>query len=165
MERFGGENYFLVSPVIAAASKDDAPALGDAKAVSILWDASGSRAANDHAPQLELLKQFFAGVKTASLDVSVTVLRNAAEPAKTFTVKNGDASALLDFLKKLPYDGGTDLLGLEKFLAAVPADGAAFVFTDGIQTFGKGASTVPAAKGRTAFVSVSTTSEIGRAHV
>ena len=85
--------------------------------------------------------------------------RNTLEPAKTFTVKDGDASALLDFLKKIAYDGGTDFLGLEKFLAAVPADACAFIFTDGIQTFGKGAQSIPAAKGRTAFVSVSTTSE------
>ena len=159
VERFGGENFFLVSatmPATATAAAFQAP-----KSVSVLWDASGSRASNDHAPELELLKQFFASaaMKAATVDVSVSVLRNTLEPAKTFTVKDGDASALLDFLRKTAYDGGTDLLGLEKFLAAVPADACAFVFTDGIQTFGRGAKTIPAAKGRTAFVSVSTTSE------
>ena len=156
-ERFRGENFFLVSATLSVAAADfKAP-----KSVSVLWDASGSRASNDHAPELELLKQFFASdkMKNASVDVSVSVLRNTLEPAKAFTVKNGDASALLDFLKKTAYDGGTDFLGLEKFLAAVPADACAFVFTDGIQTFGKGAQSIPAAKGRTAFVSVSTTSE------
>jgi hypothetical protein len=159
VEKFGGENFFLVSstlPATAAAAAFAAP-----KSVSILWDASGSRASNDHAPEFELLKQFFASaaMKDATVDVAVSVLRNTLEPAKTFTVKNGDAAALLDFLKKTAYDGGTDFLGMEKFLAAVPADACAFVFTDGIQTFGKGAETIPAAKGRTAFVSVSTTSE------
>ena len=159
VEKFGGENFFLVSstlPATAAAAAFAAP-----KSVSILWDASGSRASNDHAPEFELLKQFFASaaMKDATVDVAVSVLRNTLEPAKTFTVKNGDAAALLDFLKKTAYDGGTDFLGLEQFLAAVPADACAFVFTDGIQTFGKGAETIPAAKGRTAFVSVSTTSE------
>ena len=156
-ERFRGENFFLVSATLSVAAADfKAP-----KSVSVLWDASGSRASNDHAPELELLKQFFASdaMKNASVDVNVSVLRNTLEPAKTFAVKNGDASALLDFLKKTAYDGGTDFLGLEKFLAAVPADACAFVFTDGIQTFGKGAQSIPAAKGRTAFVSVSTTSE------
>ena len=158
-ERFGGENFFLVSttmPATAAAAAFQAP-----KSVSILWDASGSRASNDHAPEFELLKQFFASdaMKSTTVDVSVSVLRNTLEPAKTITVKNGDASALIEFLKKTVCDGGTDFSGLEKFLAAVPADACAFVFTDGIQTFGKGAETIPAAKGRTAFVSVSTTSE------
>ena len=156
-EKFGGENFFLVSATAAVAGEPEA--FKQPKSVSILWDASGSRAANDHAPELELLKQFFADAKAASLEVSVSVLRNTTEAAKKFDVKDGDATALLDFLKKLPYDGGTDLAGLDKFLVAVPADGAAFVFTDGIQTFGKGAGDVPAAKGRTAFVSVSTTSE------
>lgn len=158
-EKFGGENFFLVSATLPAAAT--AAAFQTPKSVSVLWDASGSRASNDHAPELELLKQFFASdaMKAATVDVSVSVLRNTLEPAKTFAVKNGDASALLDFLKKTAYDGGTDFLGLEKFLAAVPADACAFVFTDGIQTFGKGAETIPAAKGRTAFVSVSTTSE------
>ena len=158
-ERFRGENFFLVSATLPAVA--NAAALQTPKSVSILWDASGSRASNDHAPELELLKQFFASdaMKGASVDVSVSMLRNTLEPAKTFAVKNGDASALLDFLKKTAYDGGTDLLGMEKFLAAVPADACAFVFTDGIQTFGKGAETISAAKGRTAFVSVSTTSE------
>ncbi|MDD6338159.1 MAG: VIT domain-containing protein [Lentisphaeria bacterium] len=155
-EKFGGENFFLVSA--AAAVAGEPAAFRQPKSVSILWDASGSRAANDHAPELELLKQFFAETKE-NLEVSVSVLRNTTEAAKKFNVKDGDASALLDFLKKLPYDGGTDLAGLDKFLAAVPADGAAFVFTDGIQTFGKGAGDVPSVKGRTAFVSVSTTSE------
>ena len=158
-ERFGGENFFLVAstlPAAATAADFKAP-----KSVSILWDASGSRASNDHAPELELLKQFFASdkMKGATVDVNVSVLRNTLEPAKTFTVKDGDAGALLGFLKKTAYDGGTDFLGLEQFLAAVPADACAFVFTDGIQTFGKGAENIPAAKGRTAFVSVSTTSE------
>jgi len=158
-ERFRGENFFLVSATLPAVA--NAAALQTPKSVSILWDASGSRASNDHAPELELLKQFFASdaMKGASVDVSVSMLRNTLEPAKTFAVKNGDVSALLDFLKKTAYDGGTDLLGMEKFLAAVPADACAFVFTDGIQTFGKGAETISAAKGRTAFVSVSTTSE------
>ncbi|MBR4253585.1 MAG: DUF2135 domain-containing protein [Lentisphaeria bacterium] len=183
-ERFGGENFFLVSATLPAAAprhlihtesvRSDGKIVGKyivdqgfkpTKSVSILWDASGSRASNDHAPELELLKQFFASdaMKGASVDVSVSMLRNTLEPAKTFAVKNGDASALLDFLKKTAYDGGTDLLGMEKFLAAVPADACAFVFTDGIQTFGKGAENIPARKsrtdGRTAFVSVSTTSE------
>ena len=159
VERFDGGNFFLVSSVMPAAAT--AAAFPAPKSVSILWDASGSRAPNDHAPELELLKQFFASsaMKAETVDVSVSVLRNTLEPAKTFSVKEGDASALLDFLKKTAYDGGTDFLGLEKFLAAVPADACAFVFTDGIQTFGKGAGTIPAAKGRTAFVSVSTTSE------
>ena len=158
-ERFGGETFFLVSATLPAAA--NAADFKAPKSVSVLWDASGSRASNDHAPELELLKQFFASdkMKDATVDVSVSVLRNTLEPAKTFAVKNGDASALLDFLKKTAYDGGTDFLGLEQFLAAVPADACAFVFTDGIQTFGKGAQSIPAAKGRTAFVSVSTTSE------
>ncbi len=158
-ERFRGENFFLVSAALTMAA--DAGGFGTPKSVSILWDASGSRASNDHAPEFELLKQFFASdkMKNASVDVSVSVLRNTLEPAKTFAVRNGDASALLDFLKKTAYDGGTDFLGLEKFLAAVPGGACAFVFTDGIQTFGKGAENIPAAKGRTAFVSVSTTSE------
>ena len=158
-ERFRGENFFLVAATLTMAA--NAADFKAPKSVSVLWDASGSRASNDHAPELELLKQFFASdkMKDATVDVSVSVLRNTLEPAKTFTVKNGDASALLDFLKKTAYDGGTDFLGLEKFLAAVPADACAFVFTDGIQTFGKGAQSIPAAKGRTAFVSVSTTSE------
>ncbi|MBR3505681.1 MAG: hypothetical protein IKO02_01370, partial [Lentisphaeria bacterium] len=158
-ERFGGENFFLVAATLPAAA--NAAGFKAPKSVSVLWDASGSRASNDHAPELELLKQFFASdkMKDATVDVSVSVLRNTLEPAKTFTVKNGDASALLDFLKKTAYDGGTDFLGLEQFLAAVPADACAFVFTDGIQTFGKGAQSIPAAKSRIAFVSVSTTSE------
>ncbi len=158
-EHFGGENFFLVAATLPAAT--NAADFKTPKSVSVLWDASGSRASNDHAPELELLKQFFASdkMKGATVDVNVSVLRNTLEPAKTFTVKNGDASALLDFLKKTACDGGTDFLGLEKFLAAAPADACAFVFTDGIQTFGKGAENIPAAKGRTAFVSVSTTSE------
>jgi len=158
-EQYRGENFFLVAATLPAAA--NAAGFQTPKSVSVLWDASGSRASNDHAPELELLKQFFASdaMKNASVDVSVSVLRNTLEPAKTFSVKNGDASALLDFLKKTAYDGGTDFLGLEKFLAAVPADACTFVFTDGIQTFGKGAQSIPAAKGRTAFVSVSTTSE------
>ena len=158
-ERFRGENFFLVSatlPAAAVVNEFKVP-----KSVFILWDASGSRSSNDHAPELELLKQFFASdaMKNANVDVSVSVLRNTLEPAKTFAVKNGDASALLDFLKKTAYDGGTDFLGLEKFLAMLSPDACTFVFSDGIQTFGKGAEHIPGAMGRTAFVSVSTTSE------
>lgn len=185
-EKFGGENFFLVSATLPAAAprhlihtesvRSDGKIVGKyivdqgfrpTKSVSILWDASGSRASNDHAPELELLKQFFASGKmrgaTVDVDVSVSILRNTLEPAKTFTVKKGDVSELLDYLKNIAYDGGTDFLGLEKFLAEVPTDACAFVFTDGIQTFGKGAQNIPARKsrtdGRTAFVSVSTTSE------
>ncbi len=52
-----------------------------------------------------------------------------AEPV-TFTVTDGNAAALLDFLRKVRYDGGTN--SFEAFLNAKTQAGLRFVVTDGI---------------------------------
>jgi len=105
------------------------------KRIAVAWDASGSRAsiARDAALLEELFKTW------QQLTVDVAVFRNrGVEETETFSVEDGKAEKLLDYLKQLPYDGGTNLSALD--LKSLPHKDveAWFLFSDGMGTLEPG---------------------------
>jgi tetratricopeptide (TPR) repeat protein len=110
------------------------------RVVQIAWDSSGSMAARDFARERELLGAYFNAAR--DVEVHLVRVRDAAEPAATFRVRNGDWSALRRALEETVHDGGTNL-------AAIPEDreaGELLLFSDGLANFGEGslvARTIP----------------------
>ena len=103
--------------------------------VAILWDASGSRAEVDHAPEEALLTALFHMYRLATVEVDLIVFRDVPEPARRFSVRGGDVSALLAALGAVVYDGGTRMDGLAGPLPAL-APSLALLFGDGMATLG-----------------------------
>ncbi|MBI5722839.1 MAG: hypothetical protein HZA50_02690 [Planctomycetes bacterium] len=119
--------------------------------VTIFWDASNSRGKGDHKKEFELLKSFFVKASGGQdIKVAVVSFRDTVDSAVEFTVKGGDASAIIEHLKAVRCDGGTQLgllsptAGLKTKMptpqnpdaGAVAAPDCYFLFTDGINTIG-----------------------------
>lgn len=129
-----GETYFLVSALtgeIAVAGADKPAAPGR---VVVFWDASGSRAKNDHQREFEFMKAYFARFRGEAIAVELIIFRNESEPAKKMRLQDGDAGELLAMLGRVDYDGGTSIGCL-----AAAGNGARpdlyLLFSDGISSF------------------------------
>jgi hypothetical protein len=112
--------------------------------VGVIWDASLSRRSADRGRELNLLSRLLVdAADTGPLTVDVTVVRNVAEPVKTFTITGGDTTPLLHLLRSTPLDGGTDLgaLGLPRPKVTRPNYRYCLVFTDGHDSLGS--ETIP----------------------
>ena len=99
--------------------------------VGIIWDASGSGAARDHAREFALLETYFKRLMNGA--VRLTRVRDAAEPVERFPITNGDWSALRRALETTVYDGATQLG------AFTPESnvGEYLLFSDGLDNFGE----------------------------
>ena len=105
--------------------------------VQIAWDASGSMAARNWPAERALLDAYMSAAR--NIDVTLLKVRDAAEPAERFQIRNGDWSALRASLEATDYDGATDL-------GAIRLDEQAqemLLFSDGLSNFGKGALAAP----------------------
>ncbi|MFI8731226.1 VIT domain-containing protein [Stenotrophomonas sp. NPDC077420] len=100
---FDGDPYVMVQvPVPVQARERTLP-----HRVGVLWDASGSARHRDTAAELAVLGRYVAAIGNG--EVQLTVLRDRAEPARRFAIRNGDWSALRRYLEALPYDGASAL--------------------------------------------------------
>ncbi len=90
----------------------------------ILWDASGSRTEDDVAQSLEMIN-----LLPENGQYELYVFRNITEPAQNFS----NRAALLSALKKLDYDGGTNLYPLA-WVSSQKFDGKTLIFTDSVDT-------------------------------
>jgi len=99
--------------------------------LGIVWDSSGSAASRDPARELALLDAYLRRIGNA--EVRLIRIRDAAEPAQSFRIANGDWRALRAALESTPYDGGTNLgafipeRGIDEYL----------LFSDGLGNFGE----------------------------
>lgn len=103
--------------------------------LTVLWDASGSRAGVDHAAELELLRAYCGSPSTKSL--TLVVFGDRVREVREFTT----AEELVEHVCTLRYDGGTDLTALASALADLPAacggiaqGNACVLFCDGLDT-------------------------------
>lgn len=101
--------------------------------VGIVWDASGSGASRDHAREYELLDAYLRWLGQA--EVRLSVVRDAAEPARRFHVREGRWTELRAALESLPYDGAT---ALGSFVPEQQVE-EYLLFSDGLSNFGAGA--------------------------
>jgi len=130
----GPEDFFAFAD--APPLPPAAPAGGfskEAPHIGVIWDASLSRLHANRQRELQLLSDALHKSRHATVDV--TILRNVLEPTKTFTIDNGDCTALMSFLSVTPCDGGTDLSALRfpRATSGGPID-AYLLFTDGLDT-------------------------------
>ncbi|WP_447639765.1 MULTISPECIES: VIT domain-containing protein [Chitinophagaceae] len=102
-----------------------------AKNLGIIWDNSLSGLKRDHKKELELLGKIIA--QQQNLHIEVGLLNICFEKGSAFDIKNGDWSALKNYLGNIVYDGGTDYSELSSHL--LKADEYLF-FSDGISSFG-----------------------------
>ena len=125
-QRVDGHSYFVAQLPLAAQSAPRALA----RIVTLAWDASGSGAQRDHDRELAVLDAYFA--TASNIEVRLVRLRDAAEPAQRFEVKNGDWRTLRAALTAMVYDGATNLGALVPDADA----GEVLLFSDGLSNFG-----------------------------
>lgn len=138
VERDGrGVVRFLASVPVAVPATEAPVAPGR---VSVLWDASGSRAGADLGPETAFLRGYLETVFAArpSVEVVLTVFRDRAEPDRRIVLDREGLDAFLASLAALPYDGGTGVAGLAPGAgeAAGPPPDVVLFFSDGLVTFG-----------------------------
>jgi Ca-activated chloride channel family protein len=98
--------------------------------IALVWDASASAAAQ--ARVLPVLEAYFRKLDKA-VKVSLLVMRNKAEPVRSFTVAPGRFGELADALRAEPFDGSSNFDNLP-----IPADAdMTLMVTDGLMTDGK----------------------------
>jgi Ca-activated chloride channel homolog len=121
-----GRDYFLAQ--LAVPTRTAPRPLP--RIATLVWDSSGSGAQRDHASEFALLGAYIA--RARDIEVRLTRVRDAAEPAQRFTIANGDWRALRAALESTVYDGATDLG------AFVPEreSGEVLLFSDGLSNFG-----------------------------
>lgn len=128
-ERFGEDSsyfYFVIKP--EKRIKDKALP----KSVCVLWDASSSGSNRNLEKELDLLESYLR--KIENLEVKLVVFRNNAELPVSFKIKEGNCQALTRNIKKIYYDGGTQLGSLD--LTKINTD-EFLLFTDGMSNFGE----------------------------
>jgi len=144
-----GRTYFCIRSTLPAGPQVGDRPPGTPKHITILWDGSGSRAAQDHSREIRLLASYLARLRQAPVTVDLVVFRHEAAAPERFTVEGGRAEALLEAIRAIDYDGGTQLASIPP-PAPDPSSAAAalplrrvdtpdlyLLFTDGVTTFGK----------------------------
>ncbi len=121
-----GRTYFHAEVPVAAIK---APRVLP-RAVTLVWDSSGSGLARDHGREFALLDAYFA--KARNVEVRLVRIRDAADAAQAFKVTNGDWRALRRALATTIYDGATDLGAF----VPDPAAEEVLLFSDGLANFG-----------------------------
>lgn len=103
--RWGDKLYFSAAAYMAVPDK--ARVLPNL--VTVVWDASTSGLERNQAAELALLDSYFKTFGTGR--ARFLVLRDKAEPPRTFEIKNGDWRELRKVIDQLVYDGATNLTG------------------------------------------------------
>lgn len=125
-QRVDGHDYFVAQlPIAPRSAPRTLPGV-----VTLAWDASGSGAARDHGRELALLDAYFAQARR--MTVQLVRLRDAAEPAQRFEVRDGQWRELRAALETMVYDGATNL---GAFVPDAQA-GEVLLFSDGLSNFG-----------------------------
>ncbi|HEX8913612.1 MAG TPA: VIT domain-containing protein, partial [Humisphaera sp.] len=150
------EHYFVVTdnPDRPKLQRPAPEAMLVNKNVLVVWDASLSRANSDTAREIKLLDDALAKLGRPALDI--VLLRNDVEVKHGFGAGAEGNAAAIEALKKVTYDGATNLSALKipknvqdlgtslRFIAKPKDYDLAFVFTDGLATIGKDATPQPA---------------------
>jgi len=76
-----------------------------------------------------------AKINKQTLTVHLTLLRNTLVPAKKFRIVDGSSSKLIEYLKQVNYDGGTQFGSLDGSSLYKDVD-LHLIFTDGLTNFG-----------------------------
>ena len=119
--RYPEERFFTVTVPVGTPNPEER----DLSRVRILWDASGSRGAEDVQKSLEVLRRL-----PEASHYELHVFRNTLDDPRSFSSR----TALIQYLEGLAYDGATDY-GVLRGLAQVPFDGTTLFFSDGMDSY------------------------------
>ena len=122
----GNQTYFYTN--LDVSQKDKAKTMPGK--IAVVWDTSLSGSKRNIEKEKELLKEYLKKVNNATVTFIPFNLEQGKE--QTVTVKNGDASALMELIDKVVYDGATRFNTLA--LGKIKAD-EILLFTDGINTY------------------------------
>ncbi|MDO8331391.1 MAG: VIT domain-containing protein [Fluviicoccus sp.] len=100
--------------------------------IGLVWDASGSGEQRNHARELAMLEQLFR--RWSNTEVQLVLARDTAEHAGTFSIRNGDWSALRQALGRVVYDGATSA----EALSAPAGTALNLLVGDGLVNYGGG---------------------------
>ncbi|NQT12597.1 MAG: hypothetical protein HQ582_07610, partial [Planctomycetes bacterium] len=134
-----GEVYFAVHdfPDPPSEEKKASP-----KHIVLYWDASGSRAGGDREREIGLVEAYLKSLARAAsardrmIHVDVMLIRNAQSKQKHFVVPAATPEGIIDTLKEIRYDGGTQIAAIAP-KPGLPAPDFYMLFTDGISNFGQ----------------------------
>ncbi|OOG36768.1 hypothetical protein B0B52_19460 [Polaromonas sp. A23] len=119
--------YFFAGQL---AFNDEPVRRPDPAHIALIWDASASSSAQSRV--LPVLDAYFRNLRR-TVKVSLLVVRNSAEPVRSFSVAPGRFNELADALRSEPLDGSSNFDEL-----AIPADvDTTLMVTDGLMTDGK----------------------------
>ena len=110
----------------------NAPAAQNPKRVALYWDASGSMSQIDRSKELSVIKQFCKRLQNVTIDL--VSFRNRMSQVRTFEIQDGKTNKLLAALRKVDYDGGTQI-GVLTPLKTNPD--MYILCSDGLSNFGK----------------------------
>ncbi len=125
LQKAGGSYYFLVNAYPKAQSR---PRNWGSR-IGLIWDVSLSGLKRDVKKEMALLNDIIR--EKQQLTITLGLLNNRFTPAGTFTITNGDWSALKKVLENVVYDGGTNLSAARPF-----AVDEYLFFSDGLSSFG-----------------------------
>jgi Ca-activated chloride channel family protein len=132
-----GQVYFAIHDRMPGPPPERAPFRP--RRIALYWDASGSRAAADHEREFSCLRALlkeWTGPDRQSIEINLLLLRNALSPPRRFYLAGEDLERLIDELKRIGYDGATQLGALAPL--GGPAD-CSLLFSDGVSTIGRAA--------------------------
>ena len=110
----------------------DTPETQKPQRVALYWDASGSMSQIDRSKELSVVKQFCKRLQNVTIDL--VSFRNRMSQVRTFEIQDGKTSKLLAALRKVDYDGGTQI-GVLTPLETNPD--LYLLCSDGLSNFGK----------------------------
>ncbi|RYG14575.1 MAG: DUF2135 domain-containing protein [Burkholderiales bacterium] len=122
----GGKRFFAGQ----VPFKDEPVRRADPKHIALVWDASGSAAAQSRV--LPVLDAWFRAMRQP-VKVSLIVMRNRPEPVRSFTVTPDGFAALAAVLRAEPADGSSNF----DILPIPPGVDATVMVSDGLMTDGK----------------------------
>lgn len=128
-----GDVWFVASEKLSAeVSTEDAPDITD---LTVLWDASGSRAEMDHRREVELVRCY--GEAESIKVLRLVVFADRVREMREFS----EIDELVRYIVNLSYDGATNLAELARALESLPeacagaaAGSACLLFSDGLDT-------------------------------
>ncbi len=126
-EHKGNTYFYLALPMQQEYVQKRSPST-----IALLWDVSGSAVNRKLEKEISLLKEYLS--KLGNVTITLIPFRNKLQKAETFIINNGNGDELIKRLKKLDYDGGTQLGSIN---LKNDKSEQVLLFTDGVATFGQ----------------------------
>lgn len=127
-EKKDDQTYFYVNSYMETAYRPKTKPLS----IGILWDISASGEKRNLQKEQEILKKYIA--YCGNVDVSLIPFNTFVQEKEDFSIRDGNSDPLMEKIKSLKYDGGTQFGAL--VLAGYSFE-EILLFSDGLSSFGK----------------------------